>query len=268
MGTYSTACKAGLVVLLVALATPPVMAEETALQPLKLSARYRISWGGLTLGRIRIEAKEDATSYSMAIDTKTSGVGAIISGDRSMNTAHGNIAANFTYLPSLYESKPLDGSDRTVTKLTYDAVGKITKRERTPDDDPNWRPRVPFEEINTAHDSVSAAFVLRRKLHAAMAAGSKEISTRTYDGARLANMKITRQPDVSMEIMGKKQTLVDVTIARIPINGYTPKELKKFKKGDPEIHLYFTSDSAFLPVRASANSGFGELSMTMVENKN
>lgn len=265
MGTYSTAYKAGLIVLFGLLAAAPALAAEP-LQPLKLNARYRISWGGLTLGRIRIEAKEDATSYFMAIDTKTTGVGAIISGDRSLITSRGAVTKDFSYIPASYESKPLDGSDRTTVTLTYDAAGKITKRERNPDDDPNWRPRVPFEEINTAHDSVSAAFVLRRKLYEAMATGGKEVSTRTYDGARLANMKIARQADVTMDMMGKKQELVDVTIARIPINGYTPKELKKFKKGDPEIHLYFTNDSAFLPVRASANSGFGELSMTMVEN--
>jgi hypothetical protein len=60
---------------------------------------------------------------------------------------------------------------------------------------------------------------------------------------------------------------VNVAIARIPINGYTPKELKKFKKGDPEIRLYFSNDAAFLPIRATAKVTLGELSLTMVEKR-
>lgn len=247
-----------------AAASPASAAVDGALQPLNYNGRYRISWGGITLGRIIITAKEDGNSYSMRIDTKTSGMGAVVSSDKSVTEAHG-IKQDSQYIPIGYSSKPVDNDKRTTTVLSYDEQGHITKRERNPDDDPAWRPPVPNEMINTSTDSVTGAFILRRKLYAAIANGQTEVSTRTYDGARLATMQMTRQPTTTLEVMGKQQLVHDVTITRIPVTGYTPKELKKYAKGDPAIHLYFSDDAAFLPVRASAAAALGELSMTLVD---
>ncbi len=265
MGTFRTACKSTLCVFLL-LAAHGAQAGGDALKPLQLKARYRIAWSGIALGRILIEAQEDASRYHMQIDTKTTGVGALITADRSLNVAHGRVAEG-SYLPEKYESKPLGGTDHSITVLTYDAQGKIASRLRDPDDDPAWRPPVPFAEVDTASDPVTAAFTLRRALYAAMQNNMSEVSTRTYDGARLATMKITRQPNRTLEIMEKPQPVVDVTITRTPINGYSPKDLKKFKKGDPEIHLYFSDDADFLPLKASANAGFGDLTMTLIEHE-
>lgn len=264
MGMSHVHYKVVILFLSLVLAAPAARAADGALEPLTYKGRYRISWSGITLGRIIIEAKEDTASYRMRIDTKTSGIGAIISGDKSATEANGT-KSNGTYIPTSYSSKPNGKENRTVTILSFDEEGHITKRERTPDDDPAWRPPVPNEMINTGTDPVTAAFILRRKLYAAIANGQTEVSTRTYDGARLATMQLTRQPTVSIEVMGKEQLVHDVTIVRVPVTGYTPKELKKYAKGDPAIHLYFSDDSAFLPVRASTGSGMGELSMTLVD---
>lgn len=264
MGNKQIGYKVVILFLSLVLATPAARAADGLLEPLSFMGRYRVSWSGITVGSIVIYAHEDDTSYRMRIDTKTSGIGALVSGDRSTNEASG-IKTKYQYIPASYSSKPIGKSDRTVTVLAFDGEGHITKRERIPDDDPAWRPVVANEQINTSTDPVTAAFILRRKLYDAIANGQSEVSTRTYDGARLANMQITRQPTSSLEVLGHKQVVHDVTIARIPITGYTPKELKKYAKGDPAIHLYFSDDAAFLPVRASAHSGFGELSMTLVE---
>ena len=241
----------------------PTMAEERALTPLTYHAAYRVAWGGVTLGRIHIEAAEGEGKYHMAILTKTSGLAALVTKDRSLNLVEGVVDAAGHYLPASYESKPIDDEKRVRTRITYDAAGHIASRSREPEDDPAWRPPVPVADANMAIDPITAAFVLRRALFAAIAKGEHQISTRTYDGARLATMTLTRQPAVSAEIAGKKQALVDVTIARAPIAGYTPKELKKFQAGDPVIHLYLTDDARFLPVKASADTGLGSLSMTM-----
>jgi hypothetical protein len=257
--TYKAAC----CVLSLALAAG-AQAQET-IQPLVLNAKYTIAWSGIPLGRILIEAHEDGASYRMSIDTKTKGIGALVSDEARVVSAQGTKASDGSYIPSRYHSRPHRKGGDDLTTLTYDAKGDIVKRERVPEDDPAWRPPVPFAEVNTARDPITAAFILRRKLYEAMADKKAEIGMRTYDGRRLAEMKLIRTSDARVAVMDKYYESVNVGITRTPINGYTPKELKKFKKGDPAIHLFFTKDSAFLPIRATAKTPVGELSMTLSE---
>jgi Protein of unknown function (DUF3108) len=123
---------------------------------------------------------------------------------------------------------------------------------------------VPFASVNTARDPVTGSYMLRRALYAALPTSQNEVATKTYDGLRLATMKMVRDTNAKVAVMGEYKDTINVAITRTPINGYTPKELKKFKKGDPEIRIYFTNDAAFLPVRATAKTLVGELSMTLV----
>ena len=247
------------------LAAPTAWGQQAPLSPLNLNGRYKVAWSGITLGRINLIAKEDATSYSMSVDTKTRGVGALIGDEARLILARGSKAEDATYIPATYESKPQKNiEEEDVIKLTYDAKGDITNRLRTRDDDPAWRPPVPFAKVNTARDPITGSFMLRRALYAALPTSTREVSTKTYDGLRLATMKMIRDTNAKVEVMGEYKDTINVAITRTPIDGYTPKELKKFKKGDPEIRIYFTNDAAFLPVRATAKTLVGELSMTLV----
>jgi hypothetical protein len=250
--------------LLSLMAAAAAQADEP-IQPLVIKGKYSIAWSGIPLGRILIEAHEDGASYRMSIDTKTKGIGALVSDEARVVSAQGSKSADGTYIPITYNSRPHRKGENERTTLTYDTKGDITKRERVPEDDPAWRPPVPFAEVNTARDPITAAFILRRKLYAALADNKAEVGMHIYDGVRLADMKLIRSSDARVAIMDKYFESVNVGITRTPINGYTPKELKKFKKGDPAIHLYFTKDAAFLPIRATAKTPVGELSMTLSE---
>ncbi|MFZ4540526.1 MAG: DUF3108 domain-containing protein [Rickettsiales bacterium] len=261
-----TGYKVGIAVLYLAL-TAPVSAAEPTLSPLVLNGRYKIAWSGITLGRINIIAKEDTTSYYFSVDTKTRGMGALISDEAQFASAEGTKSAEDTYIPAKYTSRPLKKDDPDIVTLTYDANGDIVNRLRTKDDDPAWRAPVTFAKVNTARDPITASLILRRELYASLTNGAKEVDTRTYDGMRLAQMKMIRAADAKVEVMGEYKDTICVGIVRNPIEGYTPKELKKFKKGDPDIRLYFSKDAAFLPVRASAKTAIGELSLTLIEMK-
>lgn len=271
MGIKLNSYKFALPFLLLGLANPADAAEATPqapLQPFTLNGRYTIAWSGIPLGRIILSANETDTTYSMVIDTKTKGIGALISDDKREIAANGTKSADGNYIPARYESKPQKGDgDNNVTTLTYDALGNIASRFRTKDDDPAWRPAVPNAEINSARDPVTAAFILRNQLHAALSEPKAKVSTRTYDGMRLAEMSLERSENSKLTIINKETEIVNVVVKRAPINGYTPKELKKYEKGDPEIRIYFSNDAAFIPVRASAKTMLGELSMTLSELK-
>ena len=266
---FSKACyKFGIAVFCLGLLAPQARAEGT-LAPLVLNARYNVAWSGIVVGRIILHAKEDATSYSMDIDTKTHGLGSLVSDESSIVRAHGSKKPDGTYVPTEYRSGPQKAGDtrRDRTELDYNTEGNVVKRVRDPEDDPAWRPPVKFADIDTARDPITAGFILRKQLHDAMDTNIMEVNNRTYDGARLATMKMTRTANAKVEIMGTYKDTMNVLINRTPVTGYTPKELKKFNKGDPEIHLYFSNDDAFLPVRATAKVLLGELSLTMVDDK-
>lgn len=265
MGTKYACCKPVFILLALLTTTPPAHAVDAALLPLVIKGCYTVAWRGIPLGRINLDAAEDATSYRMVIDSKTRGIGALVSDAAQVITVLGRKTGEDSYVPVQYRSRPHDRNDHSVITLTYDETGAIVSRERENDDDPAWRPPVPPERINSAHDPVTASFLLRRKLYAALVSSSAQVGTRTYDGMRLAEMTLNRAANSRVEIMGRYIDSVNVIIRRTPIEGYTPKELKKYKKGDPEIHLYFSRDAAFIPVRATARTAIGELSMTLKE---
>lgn len=262
MVTFFTRYKSLLCVLCLACATGAAAAEP--IKDLNFNGKYEIAWSGIPLGRIVLRISEDATHYQMSVDTKTRGIGAIISDTKQWAEAHGSVKDG-VYIPAFYESRPQKDPHGDIVTLTYDEKGDIAKRVRTQDDDPTWRPPVPFAEVNTARDPITAAFMLRRALYQAVAENKREVSTRTYDGLKLATMKLMRDNDAKVAVMDNYRDTVNVQITRTPINGYTPKEIKKFNKGDPEIHLYFSKDAAFMPLRATAKIPVGELSMTLEE---
>ena len=61
------------------------------------------------------------------------------------------------------------------------------------------------------------------------------------------------------EIMGKRMNVINTDLTREPIAGYKQKELKKFKEGDPAIHVYFSADEQFLPVQADIAISYGTI---------
>jgi hypothetical protein len=246
-----------------AMAQTPVPATPLP-SPLIMNAHYEVDWSGIPIGRVNITSSEDASGYHMRVDTKTSGIAQLFSDERRVAEVTGHGGLGEPYLATRYESKPQKDTKGQSTLITYDAQGHIAAQQRIPGDDPAWRPPVPVEQADNAADSITAGFILRRMLYGALITHAPMVSTKTYDGARLAEMKLTvAHEHVNMPLMGKPADVVDVIVTRIPITGYTPKELKKFAKGDPEIHLYFTQDSAFLPVKVTVDSAFGEITGTM-----
>lgn len=264
-----TTYKTLLAILLFSLPYAAAAAESAPLAPLSMEGKYTVAWNGVTIGRIRITAEEDAAHYHMSVDTKTSGVAALFSKERRVAEASGNVSAS-GYIPQRFESRPQKNDEGEITTLTYDSAGKLAKRVREPDDDPNWRPPVPAAQASTGADPITGAFTLRRQLHEALSraagGGKQTIRTRTYDGARLATMQLSFSPTpVTLDIMDHDTPAIEARVTRTPIAGYTPKELKKFAAGDPPISFYFSTDEKRLPLGARIHARFGDITATLVE---
>lgn len=263
MGTKVSFGKMGLMFFALFFAVP-ALAEVPPLEKLNYKLKYEVTWNGLHIGRIRIKVREDAFSYSLSIDTKTGGIARLFSDEQSVASAEGRIV-NGKYMPTRYSSRN-DNSSRQRTTITYDANGNIATQERKP---PRGKSRteVPLEDANRATDPTTAFFILRQQLHGAMKQNARDVSARTYDGVRLAEFLLHVVGPARAEVVDHYESAINTVISRKPLNGYSPKELKKFKEGDPVVYIFFTADSRFIPVKATVQTGFGAIAVAISEIK-
>jgi hypothetical protein len=245
--------------------TATAQAQVPELEPLNFKAKYDVAFSGIAMGRIRIEVQEDAFSYRMVVDTKTSGLARMFSREKSVAKVEGRIR-NGAYFPTQYESINHRNDDSTRrTQIAYDADADIKTLERTPKEDPKHRPPVSPEEANSAYDPITGFLVARSKLRDAMVKNERSVTVRTYDGARLAGLTIDVINPARIDKMGTYVKAINTTVTREPISGYTAKEWKKFKEGDPPIHLYLSADAQLFPIQISVALPFGTLTAKLAE---
>ena len=241
-------------------------AQVPTLEPLNFKAKYDVAFSGIGIGRIRVEVQEDAFSYRMVVDTKTSGIAKLFSREKSVAKIEGR-KRNGAYFPLSYSSTNIRSDDKiTRTTITYDESADIKTYERSPLDDPKWRPVVPREQLRPrAYDPMTGFLVARSKLREAMVKNERNANVRTYDGARLAKLSIDVVDRARIQRMGDYANAINTTVLREPITGYTPKEWKKFKEGDPPIHLYLSADAQLFPIQISVALPFGTLTAKLAE---
>lgn len=216
---------------------------------------YRISWGGLSLGRIRVSASEDDERYRMVIDTKSKGVVSVFTPFQTVAQVQG-IKREGRYIPQEYktDAQKSDEGDNRTSLIRYDSEGRITERLTNPQDDPRWRPVVPVEEATEAADPITCFIAMRSMLVQNREQGVKETALRSYDAKRLALLKATfiKNPD-------PKKGAIATRITRVPLNGYTPKEWKKYRKGDPVLTVWFSDDRYVMPTRLELDLMLGTI---------
>lgn len=206
-------------------------------------AYYLLQFSGITLGRVRTETLDTAEIYRMSVDTKSKSFAALFSPFQTIASIEG-IKRNGHYLPQHYRSHSYksDEGDGRSTDITYDKKGAIIKRQRVPLDDAWWRPEVPLSKANQATDPITSYLKLTQALGKTGNHYPQTHTLYTYDGRRLAKFTVTVTGHASIP-NGKHKTQALLTrITRTPLDGYTPKEWAKYKKGDPRITASFTDE--------------------------
>lgn len=239
-------------------------APAHAVSPLPEKLYYRISWSGLPLGRIRVDTSETTARYHMVIDTKSKGVASVFSPFETVAQASG-IISNGHYIPQRYESranKSDEGKNRSTTIL-YDSNGRITERSYTPKaDDPAWRPVVTIDKASAATDPITGFLAIRHMLRNHLAQGLKEANIQSYDGKRLATLTATH---ITSEGTTGSSPIIVTRITRTPIDGYTPKEWKKYKAGDPTLTVWFADNASLTPLRLELELMLGSVIVELSE---
>lgn len=263
MGRLTRRYKAA--VLAVALvAAAPATAQAPELVPFNFALKYDVTWNNLPIGRIRITTTETEYRYTMQVDTKTRGIVRLFDSTKSLLKSEGRFTTETRNdpkpLPQTYESRSTDDDSTKLTTVRYNLQGEIMKRTRVPADDPANRPPVPLEQANDAVDPLTAMYMARQMLRDNIARNIRETTVRTYDGARLADFTFTVVSRAQLKIMDKHVNAINIVLKRKPIAGYKEKELKKFREGDPTIHVYFSADEKFIPLQADIDLRFGAIS--------
>jgi hypothetical protein len=233
------------------------LADAKKLEKLNIEATYQIRWNGIGIGRIILNIKESDDGYMASVDTKTRGIIDIFSPLRGFTQVSGRITEEGAYLPTHYESRSQSDDGGRTTSLAYDSDGELSKRLREPLDDPSWRPEVPLEEIVGVADPITAFLRLRSALFQNLQAKVKDTIVPAYDGRRYAEIRVRAINPGTKMLKGKVTPMINTVLFRKPINGYTPKELAKFDKGDPTVHVYFSHDMELMPLALDIDLPYG-----------
>jgi hypothetical protein len=228
------------------------------------SLYYRISWNGLSLGRIRVSAEETDIRYRLTVDAKSRGVASLFSPFHTVIDTQGIVkqeGAEKRYIPQqfLLTSHKKDKDTPNTTRIAYDDNGHIRERVlNPPNNDPSWRPIVPIEKASIGTDPLTCFLRLREQL---LNAENPPHALASYDGNRLATLTATPLSQHALE-----QPMV-LRITRTPIDGYTPKEWKKYRAGDPLITVWFSGARGMTPERMEVALPLGIIRAERVDEK-
>lgn len=254
-----------LIALCFALTTTTPAFAAPVMEPFPKLMKYRIAWNNIKIGRVIIEANQTPYSYRMSIDTKTTGMLKMFSPLKSVTWASGRLYEG-QIIPQKYNSRSSsdEGNGRS-SELLYDEEGTLAQRTTIPVDDPSWRPEVPMDEARKAFDPITAYFIVRAMLYNNVNRGIKDTYIKTYDGRRLAEFQFKAVNNGTRLRDDKVVPVINTVAFRKPINGYTPKELKRYEEGDPKVHIYFSADKRFLPIEFEIYHWSGKISASLEE---
>lgn len=242
-----------------ALAPHTATAETGAgLQPYNGTGYYTVSWGGITVGGMVVDAHEDADSYRMQVETRSSGLVKAISKHHSSNTVSG-LRRSGEYIPQRFESRfSLRGKSRHIV-LEYDKQGRLTHEENNPPEPEHKRPPVPMDVKRDVIDALTTLFVQRQKIHEALASGQDRFTIRMYDGRRVTDLEYYVRGRRGMGWNMQEVPIIEFAFSRIPVAGYKDSELKDLAgKTAPNVSLYLSDDGRLIPLKIVVDSSAGE----------
>lgn len=232
----------------------PVAAQERfepldPLQPFNMTAFYKVSWGGLDVGKLVIHAEEDKDSYRLESVVASTGLARVFTKHESINRVHGTKRGG-QYLPRKFETNfKLRGKTRHII-LTYNHEGELIEEYNVPAENRNKRPEVPLELKRNVMDVLTTLFHQRGEIYKTLKNDRPGFTMRAYDGRRLADINVAVKGRKRVEWRGETRDVIAFSITRTPIAGHKDSELEEFKtKRDPNIEFYLSDDGALTPLK-------------------
>lgn len=256
MGVTMTFVKqTGCIIFLVLLCLRTAHAEETI-------AYYSVDWSGLHVADMVVRLDETPTRYAMETIIKTSGMVGFFSSFISYTTATGKRKGT-VYEPEKFLNHTMSRGKLTGTKMIYPGAGKPpirTDKEGAaevtvgPEVPIGKRPPVPVEDQIKGYDPITLFLAFRQEM---LTDATTPISMNGYDGKRLYKMEGTRgEKGVALE--GFPDPTRTAAVRRIPLKGYSDKELKRRSGGTTVMTAHVSEKAPYAPALISGTVVGGE----------
>lgn len=246
------------------MATTPALADAEPppapklLQDLNFHALYNVDWNGLDLGYTTVKTQEGGGTYESSVDIKTVALMKLFTKHKSMSTAQG-LVVNGHHAPSRYESNySTKGKKKHIlVEYTKDGVNHLIE---PPDTD---RAAIPAADLKGSVDLVTLMHVMRETVLVFRTTDKQNINFKVFDGKRLNAAILKNGGKTKITVNGKKWPVQKIIATRMPMAGFTEKELGKLKKEKP-LNLYFSDDDRMIPVHAEIEAFYGNVNVDLV----
>lgn len=242
-------------------AGPLACAQEVPLDSYNRIIRYDFEWNGIALGKIALEVSETDGAYAVRTLVKSRGVASFFVKHTSDSNVKGERSAA-GYVPRTYMADVTTRKKNKKVLLEFDGSGLITKQENIPAD--TDRPKVKAQEMEGARDPLSTVLAIRKAVYDSIGSGKTSFDLHMFDGKRLFKLDMTIDNQVTKSIGGEERAVIHVIAARTPVAGFTEKELERAKEKEPPLNIYFSDDSALIPLAMDV-SFFGGVAGTAVK---
>jgi hypothetical protein len=250
MGTTRHLYKTILLVFLIGV--KPVLAADVP-PNLHFIGHYDFDWGGIHLGSLVLGIDESVDHYTLRLQVASEGVANLFTRHMSITEATGWKSGN-AYHPEHYESHYETKHKPRHVKLGFDSRGVITEEINEPPEDRKDRPEVPHNLKDGSYDPLSGLMALRT--------GASDV--RAFDAKRLydvhsAPVAVTQPAAIGNHVADP------IVLSRTPLAGLTAKETKEYKKGEPQLILYFSNDARRIPLGVTMPLYFSEVRGVLVK---
>lgn len=206
------------------------------------------------MGKAVLDAHQSDVAYLMEMRVKLAGVAKLIAKHKSFTKVEGKMAENMALAERTYVSDYKQSDAPKSIRLVYATGGILENRVIVPEET-GTRPSVPAADVAAVADPLTFVHVVRNRIDRQKDGNFSEL---LYDGKRLTRVDVTA--------LGEEKAMLTYRVKRVPVKGYTEKELKKYSENaERSILLFFSNDEHLTLKQVKMETAVGWVSATLDE---
>jgi len=240
------------------------LASPAFASPLALTAKYVISVGGTIVANVQINLDDDGKDYSLDLDAKVSGLGALV----ARGSAKVNVIGNS-------QNNGLFGNDFRLQTTSSEGTAEVTVRfdqrnvsafYSTPPLPPH-HDQIPLQrsQLRNVNDMLSAFIIKSDRLGPQIC----DRTLRIFTGVERLDLKLryAASETATSARTGYQGPVVLCQIIYFPIAGhYASSEITNYLQSSERILIWYapvSNSDFFIPYRVLIGTTFGDLSMVL-----
>lgn len=231
-----------------------------------INGHYSVQWNNIPIATIKILVTEDADSYNIYSKLRSSGIVRWVKKFKRQVWAEGLKDPNSTpkYKATHYKYTSERSRKKRTVELGY-KEGILNSINVTPPDNPDTRDILTVADGIDAYDPLTMLLLVHDWVWRHINYSSKVNKTLSFpmtDGRRLMNITLTSRGYASIAYRGEKTDVIHLKANRTPIKGFSQKEMDKYNKGEPELHIYVSTTAPHIPLLYRIDTQYGLVEAT------